>query len=161
VTLVHQALNLLFDAILAPMETSETEAPTKPQKLVGLQFVGERECWKTPPPGIVVIGHGPWPSYSHSTYGGSYVSYDLFLLDSDYQNRENVLLRAIQSVLEGIAKVALERGGNCVLNLIVTMDPFSTRNGETGVLIEVGGTSSLLETLDEYTDRKYGLGRQT
>jgi hypothetical protein len=156
---------MLFSSIVGPLETSEASIPPiYPQKLVGIQFVGERERWKTPPTGIVVIGHGPWPSFSHSKYGGSFVSYDLFILDSDYLNSEIVLLRAIQSVLEGISQVALDRGGNCVLNLILTIDPFhekyteDTGLGIPGILIEAGGTSSYLETMDEWMDRKYGLG---
>ena len=159
--MVKEALSMLFSSVMGPLEVPEPQKLKEPQKLRGIQFVGGRESWKTPPTGIVVLGHGPWPLLSHSTYGGSFVSYDLFLLDSDYQNRENVLLRAIQSVLEGVSQVTLDRGGNCVLNLILTLDPFYTRNGETGLLLEAGGTSSQLESMDEYLDRKYSVGRQT
>ena len=162
--LVKEALSMLFSSVMGSLETEEPQKPKelrKHQKLIEVRFTHERESQKTPPDGIVVIGHGIWPPNSHSRYGGSLVTSDLFLLDSEYLNRENVLLRAVQRVLEGIGQETLDRGGNCVLNLMFNLDPFSTRNGETGLLLDAAGTSATLESMDEYLDRKYGVPKQT
>ena len=159
--MVKEALSMLFNSVMGPLEAPEAQKLEEPQKLVGIYYVKERECWSTPPPGIVVIGHGPWPSLSHTRSATGLVSYDLFILDSEYQNSEIVLLRATQAVLEGISQKVLDKGGNSVLNLIFTIDPFHTRDSETGVLLEAAGSCALLETMDEWMDRKYGLAGQS
>ncbi len=95
----------------------------------------------------VVLYTSPWVQGTRATAYFGPVTSSIFLPEKKLGERYEYWINGQQDLLQSLCRKAKKMGGNSVVGLEISMDPFAKHDGEEGLYLQAVGTVAKLEPL--------------